>query len=663
VFRDFLAKTFGPARRAGRNRTHRFVPQLQHLEAREVPATFSVVPSGANGTTSFLTLQAAVDKAASASDGNDTININAGTYTGNTTVPSSANITNLVIQTTGQPSAEGSMAVLKANSGIILTLNGEAGVIVRSVKFDGTGTQANDAIFVENGATATIDKNFVRNFNPTTGEGIGIRVGRYQAGVIPGGTVTVCNNTVSNFADAGIVVTNGAAGTVFGNTVTGKGPNSATYHNGIEFSFGATGSIYSNTVTGAGKRSAATGSAGILLWKAGAGVVVGGADSSKGNTLQGNDLGISVVDGVNPTVKYNVVTGSYDYGIGFDSSDGVTTTVGATIANNNSNNVNGSQTFAPDGFYLSYLTGTAAAPITITNNVGNGNGGDGFYMLMSGMSGTITFNNNNANNNGLHGFELRNLTANLAGYGPVSIVQNNANANTGDGIHVENVRFTGTGTSSFTMGQNNTNSNLGNGIAIISSQGVVMDGKNGTGGSSNSNSNSLNGVLIQNSTNSGVKNYTIQSNLQDGIKVENSPSSVILSDTVGGSSANGNKGNGIEFFSQTRTYTYTAPDGSTQTYAFAGFSTGGLLQGNTVTYSSFNGIYFDANSTGNTVGGTGTNSGLINNTQANTFQNDNRANKPVYFDVNDQTGTSTTVANTYVKNTIGTKNKNISSIK
>src|SRR5262249_14328960 len=151
--------------------------------------------------------------AAAASDGNDVINIAKGTYTGNLVIPNSANLTNLTIQTTNTPSAENSMAVIKATSGAVITIDGAAGGTIRNVKIDGTGTQANDGIYVRNNGSATITNDFIRNIFPSSGEGIGIRVGRFQGGTVPGGTVTVTNNTITGYGDAGIVVTNSSVGT------------------------------------------------------------------------------------------------------------------------------------------------------------------------------------------------------------------------------------------------------------------------------------------------------------------------------------------------------------------------------------------------------------------------------------------------------------------
>jgi parallel beta-helix repeat protein len=620
MFRDLLASLFRPSRRPARPR--RFVPRLEGFEDRTVPATFNVAAGGS--------IQAAINSAAAASDGNDVINVAAATFTGNLVIPNSANLTNLVIQTTGNPTSENKMAVIKANSGAVITVDGEAGVTIQNVKIDGTSTQANDGVYVIDGASVTIQNDFIRNVAPSGGaEGIGVRVGRFQGATTPGGTVTVSNNTITGYSWAGVVVTNGSAGTVSSNTVTGDNSKSIV-QNGIEFSFGATGTIYGNTVSGngfvTGNRS--TGSVGIFLYKAGAGVQVG--LTNNGNTVTGNDLGISVVDGNNPTVQYNTVTNSLDYGIGFDSSDGVNKTVGATVQFNSSSNPNATGTHIPDGFYLTYLTGTTTTPVTITNNSGNSNGGVGFNLTLGLDAGTINFNTNNANGNVGHGYWLHDLSVNLSTnpYGPVSIVKNNANGNGGDGVRVENVQFTGSSPSApMTTGMNNSNGNSGNGIGIVNCVGVVVDG--GSTGS-NANGNAMNGVLISGSSSVAVQNYQSQSNTKDGILVQNSQSVSILSDTVGGSSNTGNKQNGIEFVN----------------------SNNGTVKGNTVRFNSFNGILLDSNSTGNTIGGTASG-------EANTLTNNDQAGKNFYFDANDQSGTSTTVLNNWVQNTIGTKNKSV----
>jgi parallel beta-helix repeat protein len=396
MFRDLLAAVLRP--RVPR-RTNRFVPRLEGFEDRTVPATFNVAAGGS--------IQAAINSAAAASDGNDTINVAAGTYTGNLVIPNAPGLTNLVIQTTGSPSSEGKMAVIKASSGAVITINGEPNVTIQFVKIDGTGTQANQGVYLINNGSATIQHDFIRNISPSSGEGIGIRVGRFQGTPVPGGSVTVSGDTITGYADAGIVVTNNSAGTVSGNTVTGDSTNTR-YQNGIEFSFGATGSITSNTVTANGKRNSTNGSAGILLFDAGAGVTVGS------NTVQANDLGISVYGSTNnANVSGNQASGNFDYGIGFDGDAGNGFPKGATVSNNTSfnNKVAGGAVNA-DGFFFFGLQSATGFTVMITQNSSYGNDSDGYYFESVQVlnSGTFSMSNNTTfsgtTGNGQNGIEV-----------------------------------------------------------------------------------------------------------------------------------------------------------------------------------------------------------------------------------------------------------------
>src|SRR5262245_14392863 len=100
MFRDLLATLFRSRCRSAGPR--RFVPRLEGFEDRTVPATFNVAAGGS--------IQAAINSAAAASDGNDVINVAAATFTGNLVIPNSVSLTNLILQTTGTPTSESKMA-------------------------------------------------------------------------------------------------------------------------------------------------------------------------------------------------------------------------------------------------------------------------------------------------------------------------------------------------------------------------------------------------------------------------------------------------------------------------------------------------------------------------------------------------------------------------
>jgi parallel beta-helix repeat protein len=610
-----FGRNLNPAPRPRR----RFALRVAALEDRLVPSTLFV-----GSTRPFHTVQAAVNAAANSGD---TISIDTGTYQEQVTIPSRFTSLTVTSTTTSSPATIKAPASV-TGSGAIVDINGAKGVTLKSLTITGDGSSTvQDGILVENGGSATIQNDKVQNIKPTVGyDGVGIRVGRSAlAGTPTTGTATVSNSTVTNFRDDGIDITNtGSSATVSGNTVVGGSTAASGTQNGIEISFGATGTVYGNTVTNHAFKKNNFGSTGILLYKAGSGVTVG--LTNNGNTVTNNDFGIAVVDGLNPTIQYNTVTGSGDYGIGFDSSDGVAQTVGARVQFNSCSSSAAATggNLPPDGFFFFNLTGTTSAPINITNNSGNGNTGNGFNFDMSGAAGTITFTHNNANGNVGDGIFFHDLSVNLSTttFGPLTITNNNANGNTGNGIDVQNVTFTGSSPTSVpvTISMNNSNGNSGNGVFVLNSTGITLDG----GGSSQANGNAGNGFLVQNSNFVTVKNYIAQKNAKNGFGFENSGNLTVSGDTAGGSNNNGNGQNG---------FTFVNVDNSS-------------ITGDTASYNQWNGILLDANSTGNSLTG-------------NSLTNNDKANQAGFFDANDQSGTPTTVANTWSGNTIGTKNKSV----
>jgi parallel beta-helix repeat protein len=184
-------------------------------------------------------------------------------------------------------------------------------------------------------------------------------------------TVTFSNVSVNNYDKNGITCNfGGSTCTVTNSTVKGIGPTAAIAQNGIQLGFGAAGSITgsratANSYTGGGANNQATG---ILVYDTGATTVTGnklsgndinlfaGADSGgvngnwmiSGNTVNGatdnagNGEGNGYGDGIqiqgvtsaNPTtVANNVVTGSYEYGIGLYGAAGVTVSTNTTNRN------------------------------------------------------------------------------------------------------------------------------------------------------------------------------------------------------------------------------------------------------------------------------------------------------------------------------------------
>jgi parallel beta-helix repeat protein len=110
-----------------------------------------------------------------------------------------------------------------------------------------------------------------------------------------GATGTISGNTVSHYQKNGITAVNGSSVTISGNTVTGEGPVTYIAQNGIEVGSGAKATVSDNTVSGnayTGPNGASSG--GILVF---GGPFFGGVPYTTGvqvshNTLTNNDVGI-----------------------------------------------------------------------------------------------------------------------------------------------------------------------------------------------------------------------------------------------------------------------------------------------------------------------------------------------------------------------------------
>jgi parallel beta-helix repeat protein len=407
------------------------------MEERLAPATLTV-----GGGQQFATIQAAVNAAAPG----DTVSVYNGTYAEQVTVTKN----NLTLQ-----EASGQTATIKSPAApvagpsgfaILVDVNRATGVRIANFTIDGNNN-ANlvTGVQVEGGGSATITGNTIQNVTGsalTSGSGgYGIRVGRsgFNLGPATTGTATITSNVVKGYGKDGIVVAAvGSSASVEGNTVTGLGskPNAAGTQNGIEVSYGATATVgitSKNTVSANQSKKGLFWSSGILVDGAGAGVRVG--SSQGGNTLTNNDVGIWVLDSLNPTVSNNNVTASTNYGIAFDtdpSFDPATASargvVGANVNNNSSTNNTG------DGFYIAYTANSSFTNNTVNNNNGNG-------MTLYGKDTGNTISQDSASNNKGYGvLVMRDDTANDAANGYVYASLYGINSNTGNTISQNTIK-------------------------------------------------------------------------------------------------------------------------------------------------------------------------------------------------------------------------------
>lgn len=272
-----------------------------------------------------LTIQHAVDVACTG----DTVNVAAGTYTGQVTVGKSLTVigagtssTTIQAPATLAPDASGAKNIVTISGA---SANVELSALTVAGPGPGTCGSITTGIFVRDGAHANIHDAAVADIAdaPLSGcqNGVGILVGR--ASFVTSGIATITNTVVSGYQKGGIVISNsGSNATVSGNTITGVGATTMIAQNGVQVSGGATATVSGNTISGNECDHSTCGpdyvndyqSAGILLISPATGTVI------SANDISNNDIGIyNSADG--STIESNALTGNRYEGIFLDQGD------------------------------------------------------------------------------------------------------------------------------------------------------------------------------------------------------------------------------------------------------------------------------------------------------------------------------------------------------
>jgi hypothetical protein len=350
-----------------------FRPVVDAMEQRLLLATYTV-PGSASSIQGAILL-------ADADSTNDTINVAAGTYTEQLSIakasgtlmivpnPSNAAVT-IKSPTTLSTDALGSRNIVTITSGSTVTLSKLTISGPPGAGFDAIDT----GIFVEGGSAATIQNDTITNIsdNPPDGiqSGVAIQVG--QASSSTTGTATISNSIITGYQKNGITVDGiGSSATVTNNTITGA-PTSLIAQNGIQVSNGAFGSISGNTISG----NQYTGNMGYFA----TGVLLSQPSNNTivtGNTINNNDVGInSTGASAKTTLTSNTIAGlsSGIFGI-YNSSAGLTVITGNIISG-----------FSNGTGIYSTSTGSS----TINSNTIDGN----LVGIDSDSSGTTTMNGN-----------------------------------------------------------------------------------------------------------------------------------------------------------------------------------------------------------------------------------------------------------------------------
>jgi hypothetical protein len=369
--------------------------------------------------TPCATVQKAVDIACPGA----TINVAAGTYPEQVTIPKSVIVLGAgSALTTIQ--APGSLPA----AGDIVTISGAGtSVEIADLTVAGPGASGcgsiNAGIFVRDGAFANIHDNRVVDIrdNPLSGcqNGVGILVGR--AALSTTGSATIEDNVVTGYQKGGIVVSNtGSSATVDGNTVTGVGNTPLIAQNGIQVSSGATASVTDNDVTDNRCDHATCGpdplndfqSAGILLIDHGLpGTLV------SGNRSNDNDIGVyhfTTASG-STAITNNEIDGNRFENVFIDSGEAALT--GNTISNGSGYGI------LAVAFCCGFATSDSIATLSCNEIESNGIGialidddtvGDTFVPTVSGSNNEISGNTTGVDNTTAN---TQNLESNYWGSG------------------------------------------------------------------------------------------------------------------------------------------------------------------------------------------------------------------------------------------------------
>jgi len=457
--------------------------RIESLEDRTVPTTLTV---GVGRQFATITDALAVAPA------NALIYVYPGTYSEAVTI--SQNGIRLVAAQPGviiQPTTVTPVTLDSVNVGGAAIDIYAKNVVINGLTVDGSqdsDTNLWAGIRVLEGGTATIENNTVEGMlfgNPNSN--IGIQVGTSLVTDSQGaGTATIIQNTIINYAGAGVLVdgANAAASVQF-NIIHGIGTaNNGVPEYGVQVSNLAIGTVKHNTIVGntiqgnvPGGYNPSPTSAGVFFYNEGLSKAIASV-----NTIKGNDDGILVEQSNAAQMVSNSITGNFGYaGIVIQSSNNAVI-VSNTVFNNSTLN----------GIALNSSSSTQLNSNTIYGNIN----ADGIYDFQ-GSNNYIAYNYTYSNgNNGI------NIDTSVGD----QLYSNGSTRNAFNGIQV-------TGGSDNTVWLSNCSHNVQDGILFIDTTGNVAL-KNTL------NSNGGYGLQLEDAQNSNLDLNSVASNTTGSISID-----------------------------------------------------------------------------------------------------------------------------------------------
>jgi parallel beta-helix repeat protein len=340
-----------------------------------------LVPPGMNcNKPGYSTIQAAVTAAAPG----DRINVCAGTYIEQVTIPAGKD--NLELRSVGHWQAVIRAPPMMVDPKAIVRVSGSQNVTILAFTITGPGGGPCDSlrfgVLVDNVASANILGNHITDIRdapppPTVSgcqNGLAVLVGRASQGTT--GSARIIGNVIERYQKNGPTIDNaGSTAEIAHNRILGVGPTATIAQNGVQVSRGATADIQHNFISGHIFTLPTFASTGVLLFDSGRVV-------TEHNTLSTNDVGSYVIEPRSmTTTSYNLVQTSTFDGIALE------TATGAQVAHNKTSDNTGPGI----GLYASSQNNT------LHNNQVKDNADSGI-VLDDGDNNTLA--NNQVMNNG-----------------------------------------------------------------------------------------------------------------------------------------------------------------------------------------------------------------------------------------------------------------------